>query len=187
MKKRVLFSIFVVVSLCCNAQFVLTPSSGLMTEDGAYTILREGTESENYYAAKKAVNTAFPNADIGELEYEKSFVTGILHKEHGKLPVSGAYLAGDWKIEFKLKIDTSEGKILVSYEEVGMLEWESRKVNSTWYIIPAMGNNSIMAELEQKRYVFNSKGQVAKGCKKTKILFEDVANSIVKEIENNLK
>ena len=185
MKKNVLFAIFAAVSLCCNAQFVLTPSSGLMTEGGAYTILREGTESENYYAAQKAVNTAFPNADIGELEYEKSFATSILHKEHGKLPLSGSYVAGDWKIEFKLKIDASEGKVLVSFEEVGMLEWG--RGTQTWYIIPAMGSNSIMAELEQKRYVFNSKGLVAKGCKKTKKLFEDVANGIVKDIENNLK
>ncbi len=183
MKKCVLFAIFAAVSLCCNAQFVLTPSAGLMTEDGAYTILREGSESENYYAARKAVQSAFTNADIGELEYEKSFVASILHKSHGRL--FGSLAAGDWEINFKLKIETQEGKILISYEKVGSLEWES--MGNTSFIFPTTGKNSAALIMANSRYIFNSKGQVAKNCKKAKELFEDVANGIVKDIESNLK
>ena len=183
MKKSVLFAIFAAVSLCCNAQFVLTPSSGLMTEDGAYTILREGSESENYYAAKKAVQSAFQNADIGELEYEKSFVVGILHKRHSKL--YAAMVAGDWEIEFKLKIETQEGKILISYEKVSPLKWEAK--GNTSLVFPTTGKNSAALIMANSRYIFNSKGQVAKNCKKAKELFEDVANGIVKDIESNLK
>lgn len=37
------------------------------------------------------------------------------------------------------------------------------------------------------QYIFNSKGVVAKGCKKMKDIFEEYANSLVKNIENNLK
>lgn len=184
MKRSVIFAIFAAaVTLFCNAQFVLTPSAGLVTEDGAYTILREGTESENYYVAKKAVESAFPNADIGELEYEKSFVAGILHKSHSKL--LGATAAGDWEIEFKLKIEAQEGKILISYEKVGNLKWEAK--GTTAYVIPKTGKNSAMLIMAGSRFIFNSKGQVAKSCKKAKELFEDVANGIVKDIEKNIK
>lgn len=183
MKKSVFVAIFAAVSLCCDAQFVLTPSAGLMTEEGAYTILREGTESENYYVVKKAVESAFPNADIGELDYEKSFVVSILHKRHSRL--FGAMVAGDWEIEFKLKIEAQEGKILISYEKVGTLKWDSK--GNTAFVFPTTGKNSTMLIMANSRYIFNSKGQVAKNCKKAKELYEDIANGIVKDIENNLK
>ena len=54
-KYFLLTALFALMSLCCNAQFKLTPSAGLMTEDGPYTITKSGSEVENYEAAKKAV------------------------------------------------------------------------------------------------------------------------------------
>ena len=119
-KYFLLTALFALMSLCCNAQFKLTPSAGLMTEDGPYTITRSASEAENYEAAKKAVETAISGADIGEIEYEKSFSVTAKYKNRGKLP--GALGATDWVIDYTLKIEMSDDKILVSFAKIGNLE-----------------------------------------------------------------
>ena len=78
MKKNVLSALFAIVSLCCNAQFVLTPSAGLMTEDGPYTILRNGSESENYDAAKKLSRKPSPEWKLETLNM-KSLLKQVLN------------------------------------------------------------------------------------------------------------
>ena len=184
MKKSVLFAIFAAVSLFCNAQFVLSPSAGLITEDGAYTILREGSESENYHAAQKAVQSAISSADIGELEYEKSFIVGGTYKNHGIL--KGGMVATDWVIPYELKVEAAEGKILISFTSTGNMEvWKKGEV--LFIISPTMGKNSYLNDMMGHRNIFNSKGQVSKGCKSMKELYENMANGIVKDIEKNLK
>lgn len=181
MKKLILFVAFVVATLCCNAQFVLTPSAGLMTEDGPYTIIRDGSDSENYYAAKKAVESAIPNADIGDLEYEKSFNATSVIKEHSKLPESLA--THDWQWNYTLEVECADGKIRISFKHIGALEvW--KKGEHLQNIYPSIGKNSMFSI---DHFVFNSKGTVAKGCDKMKKIFEDCANNLVKSIENNLK
>ncbi|MBQ6749752.1 MAG: hypothetical protein IJR02_03150 [Bacteroidaceae bacterium] len=184
MKKIFLAAMFAVVSLCCNAQFVLTPSAGLMTEDGAYTILREGTESENYHAAKKAVELAIQGVDIGDLEYEKSFLASSIQKGNRRFP--GGWSSCDWSILFKIKVETFDGKILISFDSVGNME-ASKKGEILAVVYPTMGKNSYLNDLMGQRYIFNSKGQVGKGCQVFKDMYEEIGNSIVKEIENNLK
>ena len=184
MKKNVLSALFAIVSLCCNAQFVLTPSAGLMTEDGPYTILRNGSESENYDAAKKAVEETIPGVEIGDLEYEKSFEASSEYKTHRKLP--GAFIATDWNIKYKMKVESAEGKIFISFEEIGYMEVR-RKGELMYNIYPTTGRNSMLGDIAGNHFIFNSKGEVAKGCKKLKELFEDIANNIVKDIERNLK
>lgn len=184
MKKVCLAAMFAAVSLCCNAQFILTPSAGLMTENGAYTILREGTESENYYAARKAVELVIPGADIGEEEYEKSFFVGGTYKNHGKLP--GGWVASDWIIPYKIKVETTEGNILISFANVGDMEVR-KKGELLCTIHPTSGKNSYLNDLMGSRHIFNSKGQVAKGCKSIKEIYENMANGFIKDIENNLK
>lgn len=183
MKKYILLTAFVVMSVCCNAQFKLTPSAGLMTEDGPYTILRSGTEAENYEAAKKAVEAAIPDVDVGELENEKSFSATCKYKNHAKLP--GALIATDWVVDYTLKVDVTDEKIQISFSEVGSMEiWKKGEVIQ--YIHPTTGKNSMLRDAMGNHYLFNSKGQIAKGCKKMVLLYENMANGIVKDIEKNL-
>jgi len=182
MKKYILLTAFAVISLCCNAQFKLTPSAGLMTEDGPYTILKSGTEAENYNAAKRAVEAAVSGAEIGEIEYEKSFAVTAKYKNHRKLP--GALVATDWVIDYTLKVEVTDEKILISFSKVGSLEvWKKGEV--LLYIHPTTGKNSFLGNFGNQ-YLFNSKGEICKGGKKMVALFEDIANGIVKDIEKNL-
>lgn len=182
--KKILFLVaLTMVSICSSAQFVLTPSAGLMTENGPYVINRNGSESENYYAAKEAVEKTIHNVDIGELDYEKSFNALYIYQNRGKMP--GALLATDWTIKFHLRIETSEGKIMISIEKAEELEYK-RKGETLGYIYPTTGKNSMMNDMMGVHYIFNSKGEVAKSCKKLKAIYENVANDIVKQIENNL-
>ncbi|MBQ9203044.1 MAG: hypothetical protein IJ155_02250 [Prevotella sp.] len=184
MKKFFCVAALAVVSLCAEAQFVLTPSSGLMTEDGPYIIMREGTEVENYEAAMQAVGRAIPNAEIGEVEYEKSFNVTSAFKERRKLP--GAIVATDWNTGYTLFVECAEGKIMVSFKQIGPLE-ASKKGEVIMNVYPTTGKNSMLMGVSGIQYIFNSKGVVAKGCKKMKEIFEDYANTLVKDIENNLK
>ena len=182
-KYFLLTALFALMSLCCNAQFKLTPSAGLMTEDGPYTITKSGSEVENYEAAKKAVETAISGAEIGEIEYEKSFSVSAKYKNRGKLP--GALGATDWVIDYTLKIEMSDDKILVSFAKIGNLEvWKRGEVLQ--YIHPTTGKNSMLVDITGNHYLFNSKGEICKGGKKMVALFEEMANGIVKEIERNL-
>ena len=183
MKKYILLTAFAVISLCCNAQFKLTPSAGLMTEDGPYTILKTGTEVENYEAAKRAVEVAISGAEIGEIEYEKSFAVTAKYKNRGKLP--GALIATDWIVDYTLKVEASEDKIQISFSKVGNLEvWKKGEVLQ--YIHPTTGKNSMFGDITGNHYLFNSKGEICKGGKKMVALFEEMANGIVKEIKKNL-
>ena len=182
-KYFLLTALFALMSLCCNAQFKLTPSAGLITEDGPYTITRSASEAENYEAAKKAVETAISGADIGEIEYEKYFSVTAKYKNRGKLP--GALVATDWVIDYTLKIEMSDDKILDSFAKIGNLEvWKKGEVLQ--YIHPTTGENSILVDMTGNHYLFNSKGEICKGGKKMVALFEEMANGIVKEIERNL-
>lgn len=184
MKKIISIIALFAISMCCYAQFVLTPSSGLMTEDGPYTIIRDGSESENYYAAKKSIEVAIPDAEIGEAEYEKSFNVTSAFKDHRTLP--GALVATDWRIDYTLLIECTDGKIMISFKELGYLE-ASKKGEVVCCVHPTSGSNSMMGDLLGNHYIFNSKGMVSKGCKKMKTLFEEYANNLVKNIEKNLK
>ena len=183
MKKYILLTAFAVISLCCNAQFKLTPSAGLMTEDGPYVILKSGTEVENYEAAKRAVEVAISGAEIGEIEYEKSFAVSAKYKNRGKLP--GALIASDWVFDYTLKVEVSEDKIQISFTNLGTFEvWQKGEVLQ--YIHLTTGKNSMREAMTGNHYLFNSKGEISKGGKKMVALFEEIANGIVKDIENNL-
>lgn len=183
--KRFLFSTIVsVISLFSFAQFKLTPSAGLITEDGPYTILRDGTESENYEVAMKAVEAAISDAQIGELEYEKSFAVTARYKTRGKLP--GAMAATDWTIDYDLKVEVAENKILIYFTKIGSLVAKKRE-RLILTIHPTIGNNSMLRDILGNHHLFNSKGEICKGGKKFVAIYEDVANGIVKEIENNIK
>lgn len=183
MKKYILMTVFTVMSLCCNAQFTLTPSAGLITEDGPYTILRSGTAAENYAAAKTAVEAAIPGVDVGELVYEESFSATAKYKNHAKLP--GALVATDWVVDYTLKVEVTEEKILISFSEVGSLV-ASHKGEIIQWIHPTIGSNSMFRDMTGNHYLFNSKGQICKGGKKMVEVFENMANGIVKDIENKL-
>ena len=183
MKTLVLTAAMFFISLCCNAQFKLTPTAGLITEDGPYTILRSGVEADNYEAAKKAIKATIPNAEIIDVEYEKSFSVIASCKQHGKLP--GDLVASDWVIPYKLKIEASDDKIQISFEEIGTLERRSKR-GEVFYIHPTTGKNSMLVDMTCNHYLFNSKGKVGKRAQRYVLFFEEFANGIVKEIENNL-
>ena len=184
MKKKLFVVVLTTLSLCCHAQFVLTPS-GLMTEDGAYTIMRTGTESENFEVAKKAVELAIPGIDIGELEYEKSFSANGIQKGHRRF-TGFATASVDWSIEYQLKVEAEEDKISISFTKVGSLVLK-RKGESVAEVFPTSGKRTILLALSGQGFVFNTNGQVARGCKPIKETYEEMANNIVKTIENNLK
>ncbi len=184
MKNLVLTAVLFLISICCNAQFKLTPTAGLITEDGPYTILRNGTETDNYEAAKKAIKVTIPSAEIIDVEYEKSFSVITSYKKHGKLP--GDLVATDWAIPYKLKIEASEDKIQISFEEIGSLERRDKK-GWVFYIHPTSGKNSMLMDMSNNHYLFNSKGKVGKRAQRYVSFFEEIANGIVKDIENNLK
>lgn len=186
MKKIFLSMVLAAISVCGNAQFQLTPSSGLMTEDGPYIIQHTGTEAENYQAAVRAVQQAIPDANIGELEYEKSFMVTYTKKGHEVLP--GAFIAHDWSIENKLKIEASEDKISVSFAETGdfVVRYKGEVIS---IIYPRMGKTSFQELLAQICYLFNSKGKLAKNVKGASKLvekYEQMANEIAKAIESKL-
>lgn len=183
MRKFILSAVFAAISLCSNAQFKLTPSNGLMTEEGPYTIMRTGSEVENYETAKKAVEATITGAEIGELEYEKSFAVSAKYKNHGKLP--GALVATDWVIDYDLKVEVSEEKIQIFFTKIGCLEvWKKGEIIQ--YIHPTTGKNSMLVDMTGSHYLFNSKGQICKGGKKAVLIFENMANEIVRNIERNL-
>jgi len=184
MKRRLCLAAFAVVSIFCQAQFILTPSAGLMTEDGPYIITRNGSEAENYEAAKKAVLAAIPDAKIGDLEYEKSFNATSAIKDHRKLP--GALIATDWTIEYTIEIECEDGKVMVSFKHIGAIVVR-RKGDVIMNVYPSTGANSMLGQMMGNQYIFNSKGTVAKQCKKLKELYESYANNIAKNIEHNLK
>lgn len=184
MKRIIIFAVFAVISLCSYAQFVLTPSAGLMTEDGPYVISRDGTEVENYEAVKKAIDKVIPNGEVGEVEYEKSFNVSSAFKGHGKLP--GALVATDREIRYTLFIDCYEGRIQISFKELDAMK-VTKNDELLFNIYPTIGKNSMSNQLSGIQYVFNSKGKVASGGKKIKVMFEDYANELVKQIESYLK
>lgn len=184
MKRIICFAVFASLAFCCHSQFILTPSAGLMTEDGPYIIQREGTESENYYAAKKAVENAIPDAEIGDLEYEKSFNASSTIKDRRKLP--GALIATDWTIDYTIEVECTDGKVMISFKNIGALK-AKKKGEVIMNVYPSTGENSMLNQIMGVEYIFNSKGVVAKGCKKLKEIFEEYANTIATKIENNLK
>jgi hypothetical protein len=185
MKKCILLMFLgALIPVCCNAQFKLTPSAGLMTEDGPYTILRFGTETENYEAAKHAVESAIPEVDVGEIEYGKSFSATAKYKNHSKL-LPGHLRATDWEIDYTLKVDVTEEKIIVSFSEVGSLvAWVKEGFGIQYH--PTIGQNSWVYAITDGGYLFNSKGQISKGHKRLVELYENIANEIIKDIEKNL-
>ena len=75
---------------------------------------------------------------------------------------------------------------MVSFKQIGPLE-ASKKGEVIMNVYPTTGKNSMLMGVSGIQYIFNSKGVVAKGCKKMKEIFEDYANTLVKDIENNLK
>lgn len=183
MKKIFTLAIFATMSLCSNAQFKLTPSSGLMTEEGPYTIMKAGSEAENYEAARRAVEFAIPGADIGDLEYEKSFAVSVVYNAHEKLP--GALQATDWSIDYHLKVEAFDGKIEISFTEAGT--WVVRRKGEVIQnIYPTTGKNSFSRAVFGHNFLFNSKGKICKGGKKVVAKYEEIANGIVRDIENNL-
>ena len=83
------------------------------------------------------------------------------------------------------KVDVTDEKIQISFSEVGNMEiWKKGEVIQ--YIHPTTGKNSMLRDAMGNHYLFNSKGQIAKGCKKMVLLYENMANGIVKDIEKNL-
>ena len=184
MKKFLSLATFLAISVVVQAQFVLTPDAGLMTADGPYTIVREGTEAENYYAAKKAIENVIPNAEIGDVEYEKTFNVTSVFKNHGK--IAGAIVATDQKTEYTLEISCTDGKIMISFKNIGCMEI-TRKGETYMVVYPKTGKNSWLGQVSGQQYLFNSKGEIAKQCKKLVAMYEDNANNLVKCIENSLK
>lgn len=184
MKRFYLLIAFIAITLCSYAQFVLTPSAGLMTEDGPYIINRSGSEIENYNAAKKVIARVIPNAEMGDVEYEKSFNVTSEFKDKGRLP--GAMVKTDWIIKYTLLVTCEDGKISISFKDLGEME-VYRKGERVMNIYPTTGSNSMLGQAAGIQHIFNSKGVVASGCKKLKLMFETKANDLVKEIENNLK
>ena len=185
MKRLIWLAVFTAVSVCCKAQFVLTPSAGLMTEDGPYVISRNGSEAENYEAAKKAVLSAIPDAKIADLEYEKSFNASSAIKDRRRL--AGALVKSDLTIEYTLEVECEDGKVMVSFKSNGPMELRTKKGELFMNIYPTTGSNSMLTQVAGVQHIFNSNGNVAKQCKKIKELYESYMNDIVKSIENNLK
>ena len=114
---------------------------------------------------------------------EKSFNVSSVIKDRGKLP--GALVKTNWSIEYTLEIECDEGKIMLSFKEFGPLEASNKNFYQAYY--PSSGSNSMGKQFAGVQYIFNSKGEIAKGCAKLKTIFEDYANNIAKNIESNLK
>lgn len=186
MRKKTLFlALFTMLVLCCKAQFVLTPSGDLLTEDGSYVIQKIGAEEENYEAVEKAIKAVLPNAQISEDEYMKSFSVRDVYKTHAKLP--GALKASDWEMNFSFRVEVDTDKIMITFNRAEAVKAHFGSQIGGQTIYPYSGKNSMLTQMGGVLYLFNSKGKVSKGGKKMKAFYEDHANGIVNSIENNLK
>lgn len=183
MRRLFTLSVLLTIALCAQAQFMLTPSNGLMTADGGYTISRTGSESENYYAAKTAIQAVIPEVEIADVDYEKSFIAKSVYKHHGRMP--GAAAKTDWFLEYALKIEASDDGIIIFFEKTGDIEYQ-KKGHFLGYVHPTTGSNSLLSDIAGHHYIFNSKGEVARMCKKLVAFYEDFANNLVKDIEEKL-
>lgn len=183
MKKYCIYAVLMLVSGICNAQFVLTPTAGLVAENGVYTISRNGTEKENYDVVKEAIAAVYEDAEIGEEEIEKTVLATIVYKKRFKQ--AGALVAADHKMEFTLRFETEDGKINVSFTKTGEWETRTKKGELIQIIHMDMGKNNPLKSTGNF-HMFNSKGQIAKGGKKAKEQYEQIANEIVKSIENEI-
>lgn len=185
MRTFVLTVILSLFSVCSNAQFKLTPGV-LKTNDGPYTILRNGLEADNYEAAQSAVEAVVPDAEINPLEYGKSFSVSILHTYHGKLFYA---FTKYWDFSYVMRVETFDDKIQISFDEIGTINvWNVKDEILFERFSPTAGRYNLMIQLAgNDRPLFNSKGKVAFKCKKIILMIEEIANGIVKDIENNLK
>lgn len=184
MRTFVLTVILSLFSVCSNAQFKLYPGV-LKTNDGPYTILRNGSEADNYEAAQSAVEAVVPDAEINPLEYRKSFSVSLLHTYYGKLFFTYAKY---WDFTYVMRIDAFDDKIQISFDEIGtIMVWNVKDKILFERFSPTSGKHSLMTELAgDDRPLFNRKGKVAWHCKKIILKIEEFANGIVKKIENNL-
>lgn len=184
MKRSILLAVMAMVSVFCNAQFKLTPTAGLMTEDGPYIIQRNASEEENYEVAKQAIMNTIQGAEIGEQEVENTFYVTSKFADFSKLP--GTLFKLHWRIDYKLKVQVTEDKILIYFDELGSLVTTLK--NQSYEYIPQSGKNSQwILNTKEIMYLFNSSGEVATGASKLVKFFETKANELVKTIENNIK
>lgn len=185
MRTYVLTVILSLFSVFSNAQFKLYPGV-LKANDGPYTILRNGLEADNYEAAQRAIETAVPDAVVNPLEYGKSYSVLILHTYYGKL---SDVVARYWDFSYVMKVEAFDDKIQISFDEIGTINvWNVKDEILSERFSPTSRKHTLMTELAgDDRPLFNSKGKVAFGCKKIILKTEEIANGIVKDIENNLK
>lgn len=182
MKKTILLTLFTITVLSSNAQFTLTPSGMLLTENGSYTITLSKTEEENYDAVKKAIRAILPEAQISE-DYMKLIVKDK-YKTHDKLP--GALKASDWEMDYSFNIEINADKIAISFDKAKPII-QHIKGEGTMNIYPFSGKNNFLAQAGGRQFLFNSKGKICSGGKKLKAFYEQHANNIVKNIETHLK
>ncbi len=166
MKKYFLLAIMSLFTFIAKAQFVLTPSDGLKSEDNRYTIKRIGNELENYCAAKEAVKAVIPGAVIVDVEYEKVFLVKAEATIKAKVAGWPLTLAGP----YTLKFEADNGAILTSFEYLGELKNTGKR---DIVLIPGTGVNTIMSPF----YVFNSSGDLKQ--KKAKVAIEEWANGLM--------
>ena len=179
MKKKSFLFFALICAGTLNAQFVLTPTEGLQTAGNTYTITRQATESENYYATIEAVKKVLPNASINETEFQKVFTvtdigtTKIHINKYSFTPFNAT-------CTYTLRFEMDNNSILINFENISDYDIKS-KMNHLLLRVKSGKLNFKHPVL----YVFKENGQTK--FQKAKQDIEDWANLLIKNLKNEIE
>ena len=152
-----------------NAQFVLTPTDGLVIPNGAYTINRNASVDENVQVAESAIKQIVPAAVIEKDPNVKDRFTATANATI-KMGKSGAR-AFNHNGSYTLGVEASEQSIKIRFLNLSQFEHEQGSIIVPWK--PA-------AKTIVNIFVFKYDGSVRH--KKAKLAIEEWANNLVRSI-----
>ena len=175
MKKRIFWAIIFAVSfVSVHAQFVLTPSDGLVYAQGVYTINRQATIEQNLQAASNAIKWVIPDAVI-EQDPQNSNTLFASAKAVIKMGKSGA-MSLNHKGTYTLGIEASTEGITIRFVRLSQFEHEQGSIIAPW----KPDEKTII-----NYFVFKYDGKVRH--KKAKLAIENWANDLVQEITKSIQ
>lgn len=181
MKKRYfLYAIMLNIAFLCfspidtYAQFVLTPSDGLVYPGGAYTINRNASVDENIQAAENAIKQIVPTAVIEKDSKIKNRFTASANATI-KMGKSGAR-AFNHNGSYTVGVEASEQFIKIRFLNLSQFEHEQGSI-----LVPWKSAEKTILNI----FIFKSDGSVRH--KKAKLAIEDWANNLVLSISQAIQ
>lgn len=175
MRKKKIIGLFmmaialVLTSVQVHAQFVLTPTEGLVYPNGAYTINRNASVDENIQVAENAIKQIVPAAVIEKDSNVKDRFTATANATI-KMSKSGAR-ALDHNGSYTLGVEASEQSIKIRFLKLSQFEHEQGSI-----LVPWKSADKTIINI----FIFKYDGSVRH--KKAKLAIEEWANNLVQSI-----